>query len=221
MNGYTIERGDVLMSVQLAVGRDSQRPESTNRAAADAWKPVPWQDPQATVSELPRRSAAPAPAVVARPAPSQELGLIDVATGAATSVALRRDLQLQLPWPVGAPGPAVVALDLHPLTEIREGDGDEMADRVMRGVIELAPFALRARDRIYRLDGDRLALLLPNCDEEGARAVWSRLDQVVRRVLEERGLPVVAISGRMLDRDAIVRGDSAVSDVASSRTSAL
>jgi GGDEF domain-containing protein len=215
VGGYGFERGDVLLSVQLVLTREEQRADpprivpSPGIAAsreAGGWLPTGWGTQGASVVPLdpmgrPRLAdGGPASASIhsstggARP---QELGLIDPSTGAGSFRALRRDLQSEMARaPAGTGEPAVVALEVRPAAEIRRRDGDEAAERLLRAVVEVVPFMLRGRDRVYRTGPDELALLMPLTDVEGMEAALARLLEMVPRSIAERKLGSVRLVPR-------------------------
>jgi len=219
VHGYGFERGDVLLSVQLILTREEQRADPPRIAPSGAiagpreaggWLPTGWGTQHASVVPIdpaghPRLAdGAPAPDSVAASArlstghaQPQELGLIDASTGAGSFRALRRDLQSEMAWtPAGTGEPAVVALEVRPVAEIRRRDGDEAAELLLRAVVEVVPFMLRGRDRVYRTGPDELALLMPHTDVDGMEAALARLLEMVPRSIAERKLGNVRLVPR-------------------------
>jgi GGDEF domain-containing protein len=150
------------------------------------------------------REARPATAPTKPPA---DLGLIDPVTGAGTVRALLRDVAAARSWdlPDVAP-PAVIAVDLEPIPEIRRQVGDEAADRLLKAVVETIPWVLRARDRVYRIGPDDLALLMPSTGSEGVEAALVRLLRSIPAALSERGLVEVSLVPRPLDPATMEKG---------------
>src|SRR5439155_24178726 len=141
-------------------------------------------------------------------AEAQEVGLIDPSTGGGSFRAVRRDVRAEVAWAPGGTGePAVVALEVRPVAEIRRRDGDEAAERLLRAVVEVVPFMLRGRDRVYRTGPDELALLMPHTDVEGMEAALARLLEMVPRSIAERKLGNV----RLLPRRARMAAPRAAS----------
>jgi GGDEF domain-containing protein len=213
VDGYGFERDEVLLSVQLILAREEQRADPPMVVAAhgtagsqDAggWLPAAWGTQQGSVVPLDPagrpRGTAPVTAS-ARPstagAQPRELGLIDPSTGAGSLRALRRDLQSEMAWaPAGRAEPAIVALEVQPVADIRRRDGDEAAERLLRAVVEVVPFMLRGRDRVYRTGPDELALLMPHTDVEGMEAALARLLEMVPRSIADRKLGTVRLLPR-------------------------
>jgi GGDEF domain-containing protein len=126
--------------------------------------------------------------------------LIDPITGVPNLDALRRDIGLA----GGLAGLAsdrsvLVGVTLVGLTEIGTTQGLEAANTVLRSLIELAPFSLRGRDRVYRIAFDELAFLMTNTFEEGARVALERFAEECERVLAARALPNIRLSSGHLD----------------------
>jgi GGDEF domain-containing protein len=130
--------------------------------------------------------------------------MVDPLTGIGTMHALRRDLMLQEAWPAGGrQAPVIIALEVRSLDQIRVDMGPEAGDRVLKCLVEVAPFALRTQDRIYRSGRNQLTLLLPGTegvDPERARAA---LEVGLRRRLDGRGYPEVHLAARKLDPVAL------------------
>lgn len=172
---------------------------------------VPEPAPVPVAGQEAPRPKIDAPVVVIRPEhdakPPADLGLIDPVTGAGTVRALRRDVAAARSWdlPDVAP-PAVIAIDLEPIPEIRRQVGDEAADRLLRAVVETIPWVLRARDRVYRIGPDDLALLMPSTGAEGVEAALVRLLRSIPTALSERGLVEVSLVPRPLDPATMEKG---------------
>ena len=216
VDGYSFERGDVLLSVQLILTREEQRADpqrvvSSHEIAGPrgtgGWLPTAWGaqegsvvpfDPAGRSARLASGGPGSASTFTSTgDAQPQELGLIDPSTGAGSFRALRRDLQSEVAWaPAGTGEPAVVALEVRPVAEIRRRDGDEAAERLLRAVVEVVPFMLRGRDRVYRTGPDELALLMPHTDVEGMEAALARLLEMVPRSVAERRLGDVRLVPR-------------------------
>jgi len=126
--------------------------------------------------------------------------LSDPATGAGSSRALQRDLILSAAWPsVDGMGTVVMALNVRPAPD-QDGNVDPAAtEAIMRAVVETVPFALRARDRVYRLNSEELALLLNDTDRDGALVAVRRLQEALIGVLAMRRLPALHVGVRELD----------------------
>ena len=211
MPRYGIERGDVLLSLQLALTHEEEEPvdlEAISRRAQPSVRPQGGNGdahhrpspPPRLLPPVQRRQALPG----IPPAPSRPVMMVDPTTGAGTMAALRRDLALQKNSG-GPPEGKVVGLEIETLDQFRLVLGPGAADEVIRGLVEVAPFALHARDRVYRFGRDKLILWLgarKNADVEEAR---SGLEEAVTRFLADRGFPEVRLVARALDPGAITR----------------
>ena len=112
--------------------------------------------------------------------------------------ALRRDVALL--GGRGAIGGSRMALCSLRVEQASKGSAEPvqgMMDDVLRALVELVPFSLRARDRVYRVAEDELALLLAGTDERGVEVVMARFEADAARVLADRGLPPVLIVHRI------------------------
>ncbi|WP_457597676.1 GGDEF domain-containing protein [Hydrogenimonas sp.] len=104
-------------------------------------------------------------------------------------------------WPVG-----LVLFDIDRLGAINEKYGYDAGDRVLKHFAATLKETVRESDLAARLDDDRFALLLPNCDAKGAQKVIRRFqERILSAPLKvERGevkIPfscgVVAFSGKV------------------------
>lgn len=210
---YRAEAGDVLLSLQVILageastdGPDDQRmqtPRSRTPGLIDpgrpgsgpvgAWMPATW-DP---TPHGERPDGATRSAMRGGDAPPTALRLIDASTGAGTFRALSRDLAAAREWGSKNGGPSVVWLVVEPVAEVRAREGDATAEALMTAVVELVPFMVRARDRIYRTGPAELALLMPDTDDEGMEVALGRLMDKVPKVLAERRLGEVRLVPRL------------------------
>jgi GGDEF domain-containing protein len=222
VKGYRVEQGDVLLSVQMLLTREEEaRRRQLAQAARHAAQP-PVPSPVRPPRPLPVHpttrpaslrplqtapSAAPAPAAVTARARTRSAAapvMVDPLTGIGTIHALRRDLMLEQAWPVGSPKtPALVALEIGALEQIRSDMGTEAGDQVLKCLVEVAPFALRTQDRIYRSGRNQLTVLLPGTEPDGAESARSALETALQRRLHGRGYPEVRLASSKLDPVAL------------------
>jgi GGDEF domain-containing protein len=220
--GYRVEQGDVLLSVQMVLTREeearrrqlaqaAQRPAqapvpsqvrpSRPLVVHPATRPAPVRPPQAAPP------AAPAPAAAAprpRSRPVAAPVMVDPLTGVGTIHALRRDLMLEQAWPMSSrKTSALMALEIGALEQIRSDMGAEAGDQVLKCLVELAPFALRTQDRIYRSGRNQLTVMLPGTDPAGAESARSALETALQRRLDGRGYPEVRLASSKLDPVAL------------------
>jgi len=229
VEGFRVEQGEVLLSVQLILTREEEWRRVEARAAAagvntGGVRPAVARSVQAAVSARPPAPASrpphlrPAPARPAvRPvssapkapvgtgtSPTNGLLMVDPLTGVGTLHALRRDLMLQQAWPgAGKPVSVLVALQIDGLDQIRLAMGAAAGDYVVKSLVEVAPFALRAQDRVYRSGRNQLTLMLPAADEVGAEGARRELEAALQRCLTGRGYPEVRLTARKLDAVAL------------------
>jgi len=209
VSGYQVERGDVLLSIQLILTAEEEGLRSGGRwpspgsvrpavAAASAHVvPRGVAGPARTVPPQVRHSLPP----VRKPpsAPSLLPSMVDPMTGAGTADALRRDLSLvRAAVGAGQPAAAAAVLSVEGLDQVRLTMGTEAAVAVLRALVEVAPFALQARDRIYRAGRTEMALLLPGADHTRVEAARAGLELALSRVLADRGFPEVRLAVRPL-----------------------
>jgi hypothetical protein len=211
MSRYGIERGDVLLSLQLALTQEEEEPvdlEAISRQAQPAVRPQagngaahhrPSPPPRVTP---PVRERRPLPGIP--PAPPRPVIMVDPTTGAGTMAALRRDLAVQKKTG-GRPDGKVIGLEVETLDQFRLVMGPGAADEVIRGLVEVAPFALQARDRVYRFGRDKLILWLGVSKDAEVENARSGLEQAVTRFLADRGFPEVRLLARALDPAALAR----------------
>jgi GGDEF domain-containing protein len=148
--------------------------------------------------ERPARTARPwHPSVPFGSTPPVDLDLIDAGTGARSLRALRRDVAAELAWGSRTEGrPSVVGLVIEPVAIVRERDGDTAAEALLKAVVDVVPFMVRGRDRIYRTGQNELALLMPATDGEGVESALRRLMDQVPLVLAKRKLEGVKLTPR-------------------------
>jgi GGDEF domain-containing protein len=217
VDGYGIELGEELLSIQLILTREAERRSAVPREAGASRVMI---DPTRTHRGAPRvdrTSPRPRRAVEGRdrspngvhPAGTVKLGMlesgmVDALTGTGTARALRRDLMLERTWPAArAHRQVMAALDIEPLEQIRLSFGQDAADLVLKALVEVAPFILEPRDRIYRTGRDQFVLVQETPGEQGPEPARSSLEASLRRVLVDRGLPEVRIGARPVDMDAL------------------
>jgi hypothetical protein len=211
MPRYEIERGDVLLSLQLALTHEEEEPVDLEAISRPAQPPVKPQAGNGDAHHQPSPAPRPSPPIQRRqplpgipPAPSRPVMMVDPMTGAGTMAALRRDLALQKISGARLDG-KVVGLEIETLDQFRLVLGPGAADEVIRGLVEVAPFALHARDRVYRFGRDKLILWLGASKDADVEEARSGLEEAVTRFLADRGFPEVRLAARALNPAAISR----------------
>lgn len=220
MQGYGIELGDELLSIQLILTREAERRGDAPRLRRDVRPEVRHAQPHSGASTrasqngpstTPRRQEAPGRSPSERPHGGSdrlgmvEAGMVDALTGTGTARALRRDLMLERTWPTaGAHRQALAALRIEPLEQIRLSFGPDAADLVLKAFVEVAPFILEPRDRIYRVARDQFVLVQEAAGRDGPEVARSGLEASLRRVLVDRGLPEVRIGVRPVNAASLL-----------------
>lgn len=74
---------------------------------------------------------------------------------------------------------ALLMLDLDGLKTINDNYGHPAGDRAIVTVAQCCVDAVRASDLVSRFGGDEFAVLLPDSDLEGARAIATRIEKAV------------------------------------------
>lgn len=211
MDTYGIERGDVLLSLQVVLTREEER-----SGGHQVVRPVPRGGPAPVPPESSRqrshmaamvpatRSPLTSPATVSAPVSpvSLPVAMVDADTGAGSLHALRRDLRMSSAWDQG-PDSAVVAVDVQGIDQIRLVLGPQSVEEVMKGLVEVAPFTLGTHDRVYRSARDQLILLLAGAGDGEIEAARSRLETGICRFLSDRGFPEVTLAARRIDPAAL------------------
>ena len=216
---YTTEVGEVLFSLQALLLRESRddvldvsfsspaEPKDElprwaldeDLATATAPDPIPLEvspagSAAAEVTVLPEAlpPAARHDGFGYGGAPEPAPALFDLSTGAPTYDSLVKEIERQ----GSRISAGLVALDVTPLAEIRARHGEDVAEGILRAIVEAVPFALRAEDHIYRTGVDELTLCVPGTNLSDAAAMSLRLQMAVKDVLVRRELPPVILSIR-------------------------
>ena len=222
MKRFSIEQGDVLLSIQLVLTREEEAGKrllakpaaagaASRRLQLAAAPPRPAHLRPAPSPSVPQRQPAipPVPSIPSRrsgtaPHPAGPPLMVDPLTGVGTLHALRRDWMLQQAMPgSGAEPSAVVALDVAGLDGIREAMGAQAGNQVLKSLVDVAPFTLRTQDRVYRSGRNQLTLLLPATDAAGAESARKGLEDALQRTLAGRGYPEIRLSARKVDAVAL------------------
>lgn len=115
------------------------------------------------------------------PPPERVQSGTDALTGEMDRLGLTRALQTALAAAVaGTTGIALVFASIDTLDSINEIYGKAVGDEILRGAIDRLKERLRAGDVIGRIGGNRLAILLSNCDEESSAVAGQRFVAGVR-----------------------------------------
>ena len=101
---------------------------------------------------------------------AEEAARTDPLTGLCNRRGLDDVVARTLPGPVG-----VLALDLDHFKRINDELGHAAGDEVLRHVADLLRGELRGDDQAFRIGGEELVVLLPECSWQGARATAERL----------------------------------------------
>jgi GGDEF domain-containing protein len=211
---YRIERSDVLLSIQVVLTREEEQARlPVSPPLRRTVQPLRVAPPVRPVTIVPGPAStstdrSPALADAGRraaslPAPKAPIVTVDPSTGAGTLQALRRDLAIDVERPRTGRVLGVIAVD--GLDQVRLTMGSAAAEEVLKAIVQVAPFALDARDRLYRVGRDQLVVMLGNAVEEDLEPARFRLESAVRRYLGDRGAGPVGLSVRALDPDRLAR----------------
>jgi diguanylate cyclase (GGDEF)-like protein len=84
----------------------------------------------------------------------------------------------------------VAFIDLDNFKSVNDSFGHQAGDNVLRSVTRTLTANLRDTDTVARLGGDEFALLLPETDQEDARAVLPHLQEHLLSSMRKSNLPV-------------------------------
>jgi diguanylate cyclase (GGDEF)-like protein len=120
----------------------------------------------------------------------------DPLTGLANQRAFRRELAEEMSRARRHGRPlALILLDLDNFKSVNATEGPPGGDRALTEVAKRVRGALRLEAHVARLGGDELAVLLPECDSNGAYAVAERVRNAVRAEETAAGNQVTASAG--------------------------
>src|SRR5256885_17173016 len=88
--------------------------------------------------------------------------------------------------------------DVDDFKEVSDRFGHQLGDGMLRLVAETARESIRASDLVARLGADQFAVLLPEAGVEAASAAIRKLQQALRHVSQETGMPLT-VSGGVVD----------------------
>lgn len=109
------------------------------------------------------------------PPPERVQSGTDALTGEMDRLGLTRALQTALAAAIaGTTGIALVFASIDTLDSINEIFGKAIGDEILRGAIDRLKERMRAGDVIGRIGGNRLAILLSNCDEASSAVAGQR-----------------------------------------------
>ncbi len=102
--------------------------------------------------------------------------LLDGLTGLGNHRAFQEALDDQMTSARDAKQPlALLMIDVDDLKQVNDRRGHVAGDEVLRAVAQIMRANLRRSDRAFRIGGDEFALLLPDCDLDGAEIVANHL----------------------------------------------
>ncbi len=99
-----------------------------------------------------------------------------------TELANRREFERRLSEHVGSrrnEPVSVLWLDLDRFADIVSGMGGETADHFLYGIGQLLQAKVRASDTVSRIEHDRFAVLLPDCDQHYAEIVAEKIRSAI------------------------------------------
>jgi diguanylate cyclase (GGDEF)-like protein len=102
--------------------------------------------------------------------------LLDALTGLGNHRAFQEELDARIAQAREDGMPvALVMIDVDDLKKVNDLQGHAAGDDLLRSVAQIMRANLRRGDGAYRMGGDEFALLLPNCDADGAEVVANHL----------------------------------------------
>src|SRR5256885_16408875 len=85
--------------------------------------------------------------------------------------------------------------DVDDFKEVSDRFGHQLSDGILCLVAETARDSIRASDLVARLGTDQFAVLLPEAGVEAASAVIRKLQEALRHVSQETGMPLTGSGG--------------------------
>lgn len=102
--------------------------------------------------------------------------LLDGLTGLGNHRAFQEELDVRIAQARDGNAPmALLMIDVDDLKQVNDQQGHAAGDDLLRSVAQIMRANLRRGDGAYRTGGDEFALLLPNCDADGAEVVANHL----------------------------------------------
>ena len=117
-----------------------------------------------------------------------------------TELANRREFERRLAEHVGSrrnEPVSVLWLDLDRFGDIVTGMGGETADHFLYGIGQLLQTKVRATDTVARIEHDRFAVLLPDCDQHYAEIVAEKIRSAIAGYRLRWGLHRARIKGSL------------------------
>src|SRR5271157_1601302 len=105
----------------------------------------------------------------------------------------------------------IAYFDLDNFKSVNDTFGHAAGDELLKVVVDIIRGNLRATDVIARLGGDEFALLLPETDEDAARAAIAKIQSRIKSEMQSRARPVTVSIGSLtcsdagLDVDALIQ----------------
>ncbi|HEX8099218.1 MAG TPA: GGDEF domain-containing protein [Actinomycetota bacterium] len=217
-NGFRTERGDVYLSILGLLSKESEEPgvRAISTRVADKAAENVVDDALDTVAEtplapaeiapierperksfsafLPKRPARTAP--IAPAPPVREEGgerLRDAVTGAGNWESLRREVLSETVRPTYRKPFVLVSFSIEPLDDIRRQSGPQVADDVLRTLVEVMWSCFTDDDRVYRSGDKEITVVVRDGDRFLSEGTLSKLDKSVRMALVRRSLPTVRL----------------------------
>lgn len=139
--------------------------------------PVDWKDPQGAQGEAMWVLSDVTAARAARLAPTWTAKHDPV-----TELANRREFERRLAERIGSrrnEPVSVLWMDLDRFGDIVTGMGSETADHFLFGIGQQLQLKVRASDTVARIEHDRFAILLPDCDQHYAEIVAEKIRSAI------------------------------------------
>jgi diguanylate cyclase (GGDEF)-like protein len=110
---------------------------------------------------------------------------------------------------------AAIMLDIDHFKRINDARGHETGDAVLERIAKLLVAESRQIDVVARIGGEEFVILMPGSDQDGALALWERIQQATHASPED-DLPEVHLSAGITDahtgdiEELLAQADSAL-----------
>lgn len=86
-------------------------------------------------------------------------------------------------------------IDIDNFKKVNDNFGHAVGDELLKAFVETIKLHIRKTDVVARLGGDEFAILFPNTDQEGIKVVILKIQETVKKLLEEKQFPITFSMG--------------------------